>query len=48
MENIKLHKSNDLVSGIFKSSPGGAQKYTSPKYFFKFQEIVSLVKFATT
>ena len=36
MEKIKLHKSDDLVSEIFRSSHfTGGQKDTSPKYFFQ-------------
>ena len=35
MENIKLHKSDELVSGIFGSSLSKVLKKMSPKCFFK-------------
>ena len=42
MKNIKLHKSDDLVSGIFKSSPSKVLKNILVlNIFFKFQENVS-------
>ena len=42
MENIKLHKSNDLVSEIFRSNPSEVlRKILVPNIFFKFQENVS-------
>ena len=47
MENIKLHKSNDLVSGIFRSSPSEVlKKILVLNIYFKFPEMY-LVKFAT-
>ena len=42
MENIKLHKSDDLVSEIFRSSPSEVlKKILVLNIFFKLQENVS-------
>ena len=43
-EKWKIHKSNDLISEIFRSSPLEVLKkilLSSPKHFFKFPENVS-------
>ena len=42
MESIKLHKTDDIVSGIFRSSPSEVLKKSLVlNMFFKFQEHVS-------
>ena len=47
MENIKLHKSDDLVSGIFRSSPSEVLKKILVLNIFSKSKKMYLVKFAT-
>ena len=47
MENIKLHKSNDLVSGIFRSSPSEVFKKILVLNIFSNSKKMYLVKFGT-
>ena len=47
MENIKLHKSDDLVSGIFRGGPSGVLKKMLVLNIFLNSKKMYLVKFAT-
>ena len=47
MENIKLHKSDDLVSRIFRGIPSEVLKKILALKFFSNANKMSLVKFAT-
>ena len=47
MEKIKLHKSDDLVSGIFRSSPSGVLKKILALNIFSSSKKMYLVKFTT-
>ena len=47
MENIKLHKSDDLVSRIFRGIPSEVLKKILVLKFFSNANKMSLVKFAT-
>ena len=47
MENIKLHESDDLVSGIFRSSPLEVPKKMLVQNIFSNSKKMYLVKFAT-
>ena len=47
MENIKLQKSDDLVSGIFRGDPSGVLKKMLVLNIFLNSKKMYLVKFAT-
>ena len=47
MEKTKLHKSDDLVSGIFRSSPSEVLKKILALNIFSSSKKMYLVKFAT-
>ena len=47
MENIRLHKSNDLVRGIFKGSPSEVVKKILVLNIFSNSTKMYLIKFAT-